>query len=653
MNVPPHWFRGSRSTRIPQSWCFFYARAAVERRESGLEIETLDDVAAVVVNRRGTRWKTTAEIHAASQTDWWQWIADVVLAERSCWCYGYRLAQQLTILGLWRRMERAEYGLRDPRPQRPSRANPLKIAQPRDGLAVLTDPPTILVLWHRSGRQLRLVDSLNVFPLQWDDFAGLVDVEQHQAGEQGSHVGSEIMTSRQRVEVIRRVIQTAAEEWQGRQLGSWRASLSGMAASSYRRTIRRPTILIDDDACSRAICREAYYGGETRAFRTGLIDGPVYEVDLASAYSWAMSARPHPCKLLQVVRRPSVRQLGLLASSTWSAAIVLLDTPERGYSVRRGDEVRQTRGTFWTALCGEELTDALDHDLVQECEVAAVYACQDVFSAWCEMWWSIRQEAERDGNRVLALLGKTIPCAFYGRWAMRSGTWQDRPGHAATVPWGHWHEIHPERGTVAEYRSLGGWVQERCDPVDAADTLPALSASITATVRVRMRQLVDQAGADNVHWQAVDCLWINAEGLRRLKMADCLAEGRRGYMRQHGAYKWVRIFGPHAVETDRDLRIVGLRPEHVRLGPDLFRQRIGPGLGTLLRGVGPEQYTTACAEYQLAAWNAVGPINEMGTIGLPQLIDNRIPIRLIKLLRPENVAENDADKQNQNGGLAS
>lgn len=653
MTNDAHWFRGSKTQRLPQSWVFFYAAAQTERLDSGLEIETLRNVSGILVRRRKATWTVADIVDAESSDEWWQWIQAVIHSERSPWIYGYRVSQQMTLLRLWSLMERGIYQIRDTRTPQRSRVDPTRMRKPSHGIAVISDPPVILALWHQSGRQLRIVDVQNYYPIEWSDIASLIGREITPLPEKDATAARWMTAARERRDALRTLIQATASEWQSGKHGSWRASLSGLAMSSYRASVTKPRILIDSDQWSRRICRAAYYGGETRAFRLGRFDGPIYELDLASAYLWGMTTHGHPCKLLEVRDKPSVRQLWLTAGSTWAAAVVQIDSERYGYPVNRSGNTRQTRGIFWTALCGDELSHALERDLVQECEVAAIYARQYLFREWGQHWWHIRRQAERDGNTVLKHLSKVIPNAFYGRWAMQTGGWLDRPDVAADDAFGHWFALVPRLGETHEYRSIGGWVQERCRPVDGEDTLPAIAASITAAVRVRMRALIEIAGEDNCLWQAVDCLWVNGAGRERLAAAGEIRDGELGYLRPHGVYEWVEIYSPHAVETDRDLRVVGLRPSCRRITGSLFRQRIAPRLGSLISRHAPEQYTTAETDYQLTAGQAVGPVNELGTIAIPRLVDRDIPVGLRRTLRPEDVSQDDADNENENRRAAS
>src|SRR4029077_15672082 len=114
-------------------------------------------------------------------------------------------------------------------------------------------------------------------------------------------------------------------------LGVLRATVGGQALGLYRHrhaqkfsldehcVLRKDMTLIKDtDRCyplphsdedALAVEREAVAGGLFRQYYKGRVQGPIYVLDIQSAYSAAMKETFMPCKLLGCLYHPSINDL--------------------------------------------------------------------------------------------------------------------------------------------------------------------------------------------------------------------------------------------------------------------------------------------------------------------------------------------------------
>lgn len=646
--MKPHLVRRLKSTRIPKSACFFYCIPTISRLSGTLEHHSLKRVAAEWWQRSGRTWSLSDSVDTDNGDSLNAWIISHASKHPDSWLYTHRLGYALTLLGFWDRMADGEWTIKDTRPPKPSRTRPGQMAKPSHGICITADPPTLLSVWHRSRFKVRMVDIRNYADCGVPDLAKLAGIGKGEPAEAIGEADKERAELTRGVDAIRGVILGLKERWQREELGTWKATLGGLSWSAYRSTIADPWIFIDPEPLARKLTREAYYGGESRLWRIGRFAGPVYEVDLASAYCWAMSEFTHPFRTMSTRRNIPVANLRRATQHLWVAAVVRVVTEDIAYPIRRDGRVRYCVGDFYTVLCGEELRRAVQRGDVTECILAITYGHNWLFRGFGRQWWQWRLESERGDDQLWRHFAKAIPNALYGRFGMQIAEWTYQPKVASPVAYGPFTIADSESGECERYRAIGWQSLKEGAKEDGPDTLPAIAASITAAVRVRMRDIAAVAGNQNCYWQATDCILMNEQGAINLRDCGYMKDDTLGYPRCKGLYGWVRLDGFHCVETSADLRIVGLKAGAIRTGERQWRQRTGPTLESMLFSGGPVEYVTAESTFRPEIFQPADRCGEDGSVRPPRVIDDGLPVCLQWSVRPEEMPQENTDEENAN-----
>lgn len=595
--TPSHWFRPSSTTRVPKNWLFWYALPRFTCTDSCTRTAKLACVAGSVCVRRDGGWRVVESINTLDPEKFNKFVLDHSGPKFSLQCVTYWLTLGAQLIGLFDRMANREWGIHDTRRGGVCRTDATKTPRPSHGMVVDSDPPTILSLWHSSGVQAKWLDLRNWIPRSLPEIAVCVGRDWRTWDSTETDLCSLRITCEEAVSIVRDAAQRLIDEWCRLGMGQWRPSIGGLASSSYRVSCPTRSILIDKDPLATKICREAYYGGEVKLFRPGRHDGPIYEIDVNAAYGWAMASQMQPVAHCTNMREPSVAQLESSMRLWWHAAVVRVESDSLLLPVRRKGFVRYPTGSFWTTLCGPELDDAMRAGVIKEVYCAAVYRNGRPFSEWVSQRWEHRKLCRESGDKLTAGFHKNLAVSLYGRWAMKTSPWNDLIGENARLPFMRWTHVDMPTGKVTERRSVGWCVQEKADPEEHSDSLPAIAANVTSHVRKLMRHLRSVAGRQNVLWQCVDCLHVNQEGRDRLDRGSWLDSDRLGMMSVKNVYDWVEYLSQHDARFPGGHKTVGLQRDATPSVGNSWVQWCGPGMAELLTGEGREEYRQWLTEW--------------------------------------------------------
>lgn len=626
--TPPHWFRSSSTTRAPKYWLAWYALPRFRQPGESSRTAELSAVSGQVVRRRDGGWHTASCLTTIDPERFVAWLNEQSREYDGLQCVTHWLTLGATLIRLWERMARREYQIHDTRPPRPSRKNPDKLASPSHGLAVTADPPAILNLWHRDGFRVNLIDLRNYLDKELPDLAKMVGLTVRPWDQEETDLHAAGVECEARVAVVRECVCRMVDEWTRLGMGGWRPSIGGLASSSFRIEAGPRAVFVDKDPLATAVARQCYYGGETRLYRVGKSEGVVYELDVVAAYLWAMGHHPHPVRHLTNLREPTVEQLAANVRLYWCGAIVRLENSPTPHPVRRHGLVRYCQGSYWTALAHPELVTALRDGVVKQVYAATVYRVGRPFHGWAESRWHARRLATERCDKVAAAIHKLLGNSLYGRWVMRTSPWRDLPDQTPRSPYGRWMHVDLDTNKVTERRSIGWCVQEKGEPEEHPDSVPAIGASITSLVRQEMRRLISIAHRRNVYWQCVDAIHVTPDGLNRLAQAGWIDPDRVGCLGIKAIYENVEYNGPYDIRLPAGQKTVGLKHDAIRHGPTLWKQWVGPGLEELLsRGVG-DGYSQTLEKWIASVKMPPGEVGPDGCVGDDVLNSGAFPENL-------------------------
>lgn len=365
-------------------------------------------------------------------------------------------------------------------------------------------------------------------------------------------------------------------------LGCLRYTAAAQAMQSWRHRWMEYPVLIPSHPLEPGIAESCHYGGRSELFfrgrvrapganpgmfaglaavhHDGSLRGPVHVLDVSGLYGWCESQHQLPCQHLDVGRDVSPDRLLALLDGYGVCARVLVDT-DRPLPYR--DQERGTihpTGRYWTSLCGPELQRALDARAVVQCSHAATYRLAPILRAAAQWWWDRRQRAKREGDGIVEGIAKSMPCALYGRWAMRAHQWEDYPAGHPQIDWGYCTTDHPEHGEHCHAQVIAGDMRVRTHWLASEFYFPAISAYIAGYARDRIDEMRGACEWRSVYAQVCDALHVSARGRDCLVSQGYTRDGQWGDLRDVHTYSDVHYYAPTCIRADGVLHCAGLPP---------------------------------------------------------------------------------------------
>lgn len=158
----------------------------------------------------------------------------------------------------------------------------------------------------------------------------------------------------------------------------------------------------------------AYYGGRVECFHIGIVNRPVFELDVNSMYPFVMSNFKYPVKDNYI----SVNPVEKMYVSQIKVKIKKCDIPVLAY---REKKLLFPIGEFTTWSTNIEIEKAIKEKQIIDIEYIKTYNFYEtdfIFKEFVNYFYDLREQAKKDKNIFLNKLYKRILNSVYGRFAL-------------------------------------------------------------------------------------------------------------------------------------------------------------------------------------------------------------------------------------------
>lgn len=505
-------------------------------------------------------------------------IASRLNPRRPLWLVGFDIGASVRLAKLLEEYDEGEYSLYRKRSATPDLPLHAQASTATAGLWVDRDPPVILVLHHKSGAKLVVLDIRNWFVSVTDselaeygcDPVAAKDVGVLGKLAIGPCVRRAIGTYKYLLDLCRCVIE---HDWG---MLRWTAASQAMGLYRHRHivprcrrrrggTIYQPApkgdtpryrIVCHDNPQIRQLEADAHYAGRTECFYVGDVPGPVYKLDVNSLYPSVMRDFEFPFK--PFYWQIPVNGLGWCNETHGedAIAVVEIDSYDTPFPVRTNQGLAWCTGRFVATLAGPELTTAVRHGCIVRWLAFARYKMAPLFEDYMEYLWLYRQSAKARGATAWADFAKSMQLGFYGKWAQRVSRYTPVADYTPPAPWQVWRGRHPQTGELCQLRAIGWDVEAEQDREYKESACVSIAAFVAAYARARMDTYREIAGARNCYYQCVDSLYVSQGGLDNLRRAGAVAPAELGRFRIDGEFPGATFRGYQNLDAG-DHRIRG------------------------------------------------------------------------------------------------
>lgn len=560
MRKPHYWKaagKGSAPSEIVVLDCETWHgdRARVE----GGELQTLRLGVALAYRLEGGRRTRVKEITFRTAADFWALVKSRLNDRRPVWVIGHNLPYDLGVVGGWGVITGADY-----------------LTQKA---AVSGQMFFVKGEWH--GKGLNFCDTVNYYRCSLASLGKAVGIPKGEMPPQEASDREWEAYCKQDVHVTAAGVDALIRFVREEHLGPWQPSIASLSFAAYRSRFMREKTLVHCYKHVLRMERSAYYGGVVEVGFVGRVPAsPVYELDVCSMFP-AAARFDLPTRYKGYSERVGPRRLSSLLDEYSVVAEVEVATPTVQYPCRLKGGTYYPVGDYVTTLADPELRQALAAGHVRYVRRVAWYSRSAIFREYMEYFTGKKGEYRSADNLAFETLCKYYANSLYGKTGQLSPVWREwGPDALAQI------EVDdglPE-GTLAYYadkppdlyepeeeyrfaqinrpfqvRNYFGVVEVRTRESEARDSCPAIAATITSAARVLLRSYHAAAGAGNWFYSDTDSVWVNAEGKRRLEDAGHVAPNVLGKLDVKGEHAFLHVHGPKDYETDRVVRMKGVR----------------------------------------------------------------------------------------------
>lgn len=518
-------------------------------------------------------------------TKLWEWIYDQTSVQYTTWLIAHGMFYDFRISAASREFDSGALSIDAPRAERTREQNDSDDPHTAGIVAFDGLPFIVGTRVNRTGGRMVFVDLLNWFRCPLRDLGIMAGKPKMQMPDMTDSILAWKEYCEQDVEILFETFCTLIKWCSDHQMGMFRYTAASQAMSCFRHGRMPVRLYPTENTDAKALERESYFGGRIECFRLGRISERVHLVDVNSMYPSVMKGGFYPTRLEHYEQR---RQFGPIPSgfrADNSVARCDVQTDRACYPTRTERGICYPTGRFTTTLCGRELAAGIRRGDIAAIADWAVYDCASIFDIFVSDLWNLRQQHAHAGQRPLEQFAKLLLNSLHGKFAQWQAKWQATDDGEYCPDW-RMKVVHDQNGIVAgEYFGFAGTTFKKMPKAERSQTMPIISAFISANVRMRMNYLREIAGVRNVYYQGVDSLLVNDDGMERLCLRDLLQPNRMGYLKLKSTQAEAVIYGCSRYELGNQLAMSGLPSINTRLSDDTWAATRFGEFRDLFRGV--------------------------------------------------------------------
>lgn len=440
--------------------------------------------------------------------------------------------------------------------------------------AIIDAPPTVIT-YRRDQETIVLLDTLNFWrmPLwKMGKRIGLPKLDypgDNATKEQWNTYG------KRDTEIIRSLCLSWFDYLQRNNLGSFSNTLAGQSMRTFRHKFMKDRIFIDNNERSLKLTREGYYGGRVECFFIGRHKQKTHALDVNSMYPSVMWENQYPIKLLSHTFYATVDDVRIWLTRYSLCARVVIYTSQPFIPVRRDGKLVFPTGTFEAILSTPELAYALTHAKILKVIEVAIYEKALIFREYMEWVSDKKEKASEQGDETERQHTKDLGNSFYGKWGQSGGKWLEEE-NVYDLSARKWidYDVHTKK--ITHYRQLGGLVQHKDEAAESRDSFPAIAAHVTASARIKLWRIINEAGIDHVYYCDTDCVLVDDIGLERL--SGYLHQHRLGSLKHEDEYDDIEQWGAKDYVWGDKWKLKGVKYSGLWLAPNTIEQQQWSGL---------------------------------------------------------------------------
>lgn len=531
----PHILKPNKSLQQPNNIIWFDTETKFKTTAAGQDIHYLWFGWACYQRReQGETWSHPEWFRFTKVDVFWDWVLTKTRDKTRLYLFSHNGAFDLPVMDAFLKLPALGYSLK----------------------SAIADAPPLVLTWKLGSRTIKFVDTLNFWMLPLKTIGESIGERKLDMPATTASRAEWDRYGKQDTEVIRRVVLAWLAFLREYDLGGFAPTIASQAMNAYRHRFMDTPIFITDSVRALKIDRESYLGGRTECFKMGTFEGEFYHVDVNQMYPAVMFEGEFPHKLLGTYGNVTREELEKWLKTKAVIARVQLSTTSPVYPIVLDGKLVFPVGEFAATLAGPELAFALKSGHVAQIGLTNVYVRASLFRDYVAFMFMRRQDAKEAGNDIDSWLFKKMINGFYGKWGQRGRRYETvgfcDPRILDTTP-----SINADTGVITKQRKFGGIHQEWVDEGESRESFPAIASYVTSYARLKIWQVMQIVGRENLYYCDTDSMVINRAGFDAI--AHLVHDTALGFWKLEKTLSRITLNGPKDYIFDGVKRVKGVR----------------------------------------------------------------------------------------------
>jgi hypothetical protein len=238
-----------------------------------------------------------------------------------------------------------------------------------------------------------------------------------------------------------------------------------------------------------------------------------------------------------------------------------------------------------------------------------------IFREYVDFFYRMRQEYIETNNIAFAYICKIFMNSLYGKFGQRNEIYET-VGFDSKEADGAFEYWDTDTNQLRKRRVIGGAIQESIGFREGYESFCAIASHVTADARMKLWELFETAGTENVMYCDTDSAVTNEKGTE--KLTPLVGKGL-GKLSVKGVSVHLVLHGNKDYEFGEEVVMKGIKKDAVQIGDGLFEQTQFEGLAGAIRNGRTGRMMTHTMTKQLKRVYDKGVVLKSGRV---------VPIRL-------------------------
>lgn len=447
-NRQPHIIRKNKSTIVPEHLIFFDTET-YEHKENDETKLLLRLGVACYWRRRGNISNQFEWLDFSTIEQFWNFVFSKVYKGRKLYLVAHNISFDFRVLAGFKNMKLQKYKTHK----------------------LLYNGTTNIWEFRKNNMSICILDNMNYFKSSLDVLGNSIGVRKLEIDF--NNISNKLLSLYCRTDVLIMI-----KAWillfnfiKENNLGNFSKTIAGQALNSYKHRFMEHNIFIHTNSNIIELERNSYHGGRTECFFIGKAPKEnYYLLDVNSMYSSVMKNYLYPTKLLSIELNISISHLIQLLKEYCVIAKVLVNCSQPIFPVKNKGKLIFPIGTFITYLSSRELIYALEHNLIQRIDIAAVYNAGQLFTTYVNFFYNKRQQYKNENNEAFAYICKLFLNSLYGKFGQRN-EYYEKIGENDNLEDGIFEYFDIEKSEFIKERVINGTIERSLGFIEGNDKI--------------------------------------------------------------------------------------------------------------------------------------------------------------------------------------